>query len=247
MKQFRDLLTIVDGHNRELLADLQGHRPHLLSSSPVLAKDMASIRSTLHAGTARCYTGKVKGLIDDDVLLAKQGIDVDGLGNSVAVFSVVDEADGARPEELPVMLCVGINYGQDARYLRRLQPLQDNTGMRTNLISAFKLSGHAIPKSFHLVAANFFPWITRVNWQDLALNCLHSALLLRAFGYSDPTTHMSNLVALIDPEWLVFHGVGNSVPVLSLQMLNQFGGTRPSVLLCDNLGRPVSKNSVHLL
>lgn len=247
MKKFSELLTIVDSHNRELLADLQSHRPHLLSSKPVLANDMASIRSTLFADSARCYNGKVKGLNDDDVLLAKRGINVDGLGNSVAVFSVVDETDGTRPEELPVMLCVGINYGQDSSYLKRLQPLKDKTGMRSNLISALKLSDQTVPKSFHLVAANFFPWITPVTWQELALNCLHSALLLRAFGYSDPTKHLNGLAALLQPEWLVFHGVGNSVPVLGLQMLSQLGDTRQSVLLCDNLGRHVSKNSVHLL
>jgi hypothetical protein len=246
MKTLSEVLTTVQGHNHASLADLQSHKTNLLPDKPVLEEGMASVCSRLFTGNARCYNGKIKGLEDDDAQLAKRGIDVGHSAKSVAVFSVVDKVDKISADALPVVMCVGINYGQGKDYLKP-QPMHAITGMRTNLNSAFKLAGYPSPDPFHLVAANFFPWITSISWQELAANCLHSALLLHAFGYSDPASHLNRLVSLLQPEWLVFHGVGNSVPVLSLQMLNQLGDAQPAVLFCDNLGRHVSKNSVHLL
>jgi hypothetical protein len=141
---------------------------------------------------------------------------------------------------MPVALCVGINYGQGPLFLAPL-PLRSVTGM----LPFAKL---AIPKAtgiplvpFHLVAANFFPWITLDEWSLTVTNALKEHLLLETCGFADPVKHISSLVALLQPEWLIFHGVGCCVPSLGMKVRNAL---YRETIFCDNLSGPPTSNAI---
>jgi hypothetical protein len=252
MKSLHSLINDVDAHNQQLAANLWRRQPHLFTTKPAIAKGDASFNTTVNKSTLpNDYRGVVGAKQDDTDKLWKRTLKLDNLGTMTAVLSVIDNkinTNGAA--ELPVVLCVGVNYGQQggSKNYSKGQKLCDNTGMRRNLQSALNLAGVKLSmEESHLVAANFCPWITLGSWQNVAANCLVSALLLRSFGYDDPSSEMASLIDLLQPSCLVFHGSGNSVPILALEALRKCKLKQPKALLCDNLGYPVWRNSVALL
>lgn len=128
----------------------------------------------------------------------------------VSVGAVLDKRSdpgrtgGSPPgDDLPVVLAVGINYGQQqARdYLQRPPGIYDDTGLRPGLeavVNGLMQRGHhERPLKngyYHLVAANFFPWITTEGWADCTKSVLTEELLLRYFGWPNPLEFIYALV-----------------------------------------------------
>lgn len=252
MKSFLSLTTDVDKHNRILAGKLHKHRPHLFSNPPNIANGNASFNTTCcKSNVPTDHKGAIGKAQHDARCLWDVALNLNVKKAMTAVLSVIDSANGTEESDVfPVVLCVGINYGQQGgrKNYSKGQGLCDNTGMRKNLQSALNLANVTMSlDESHLVAANFFPWITLKSWQNVAPNCLVSALLLRSFGFEDPSSDMASLIDLLQPSCLVFHGVGNDVPMLALETLQKCQWKTPKVLLCDNLGYHVQWNSVSLL
>jgi hypothetical protein len=252
MKNFLSLTGDVDNHNRMLADKLHKHRRHLFSNPPVIANGDASFNTTCcKSKIPTDYVGAIGKAQHDASCLWDGALNLDVKGAMTAVLTVIDsETKTLDRVKLPVVLCVGINYGQQGgrKNYCKGQGLCDDTGMREKLQSALTLAkvNVCLDKS-HLVAANFFPWITLKSWQNVAPNCLVSALLLRSFGFEDPSSDMASLIDRIEPYCLVFHGSGNAVPMLAFETLQKCQSETPKVLICDNLGYHVRWNSVSLL
>ena len=165
-----------------------------------------------------------------------------------AVFSVIDDSSSGSNVALDVVLCVGINYWQFTSFRRPM--LVTNTGMRTNLMSSFKLANQSaanscrLPDHFHMVAANFFPWITSVRWETIIRNGIGESILMNTCGYDDPVRVIADLVDGIEPKWIVFHGTNNCVPILGMRVLQASKHKNAISVLCDNLGQFPGCNSI---
>lgn len=252
MKSLDSFIKCVDAHNRALAANLWKRQSHLFPVKPGIAKGDASFNTRPNVSTIPIdYKGVVGARQDDTDKLWHRTLKLDVQGTMAAVLSVIDDTINIKDEaKLPVVLCVGVNYGQQGGSIdyRKGQKLCDDTGMRKNLQSALNLANVTMSlDESHLVAANFFPWITLKSWQNVAPNCLISALLLKSFGFEDPGSDMASLIDRIEPSCLVFHGSGNAVPMLALETIQKCQWKTPKVLICDNLGYHVQWNSVSLL
>jgi len=99
---------------------------------------------------------------------------------------------------------------------------------------------------FHLVATNFFPWVTRRPWSELGtkgknpLNTIEEALLLYCFGDANPVNRISKLIAKIKPCAALFHGANNCVPTLGAEVVRRRGAGEgaPYWAFSDNLAPP---------
>jgi hypothetical protein len=115
---------------------------------------------------------------------------------------------------------------------------------------------------FHLVAVNFFPWVTRHEWTELNLNAIAEALVLRCWGYDHPAKHIADLIDLIGAKkpgtsaladeipFVVFHGANCAVPYLALETIGLLepGDVSTNYVFCDNLSLPFPPvNAVTLL
>jgi hypothetical protein len=252
MKSFHTLTADVKTHNLVLAGELYNRRPHLFSNPPVIANGYASFNTTCcKSRIPTDYVGAIGKAQHNASCLWDGALNLDAKGAMTAVLTVIDSLTKTQESDVfPVVLCVGINYGQQGgrKNYCKGQGLCDATGMRKNLQSALNLANVTISLGqSHLVAANFFPWITLKSWQNVAPNCLVSALLLRSFGFEDPGSAMASLIDRIGPSCLVFHGSGNAVPMLALETIQKCQWKTPKILICDNLGYHVQWNSVSLL
>lgn len=168
-----------------------------------------------------------------------------GTSGSVAVGAVIDDQTTGADDDLPVVLVVGINYGQGAGYLASPIPTTAKTGLRPKLQKAAQLlddrgcSAQILGQSFHLVAANFFPWITSRTWSSYRLNSIEEAALIFCCGHADSKDYILELIRQIDPVAVIFHGANNAVPYLGTGVVQQSlaGASRPAfdVIFSDNL------------
>ena len=194
-------------------------------------------------------------------------------GAKVAVVATIDDATKKSDEDLPVVLAVGINYGQGDKYLKGGVGLWDKTMMRGKLDRAIKVIADETrkpcvhpsfpkPERYHLVATNFFPWITHKSWRACKFNSIEEMLLIYCHGFSDPFAHIEKICQKVQEEpakeekkmaGLVFHGADNAVPLLGAEFLrtrtaSEWQETRPDIIFCDNLARsgaPI-RNAVRL-
>jgi hypothetical protein len=177
----------------------------------------------------------------------------------IAVGAVLDDAHPVGDEShRPVVVCVGINYGQfDPKAVAPFPPLTwKSTGMRRRLGYVFKMVGDDCVRGLasikvqdtHLVAANFFPWITRHEWTSIGLSGIAETLALRCWGAEDPVGRIADLIARIQraasgsPRNLpavVFHGAGSAVPYLGVEVIRRLGSSpgQTNWILSDNLSR----------
>jgi hypothetical protein len=164
------------------------------------------------------------------------------------VFTVIDGSPSTVGEKKAIV-CVGINFGQGTGYLGG-QRLTDPTGlvtMRNHLQSAFCANKQPRLSEFHLVAANFFPWISKKAWGQTAKESIDEAVLLIACGYSEPISVIADLVNQIQPSYLVFHGVGNCVTVLGTEVIRTIGkGSCMTSILTGNLAYNTDSNFILL-
>ena len=137
------------------------------NSSLAWASDFPGGGATLKSGGA-CHSGKLRGQTNSCQDLARH-ITLEQTGNiptkgRVAVGWVLDDDVETKDKQLPVIVAVGINYGQGGVYLKKQVGWRDPTQMRTRL----KKAGEVVrgpgtdecpfaqfPRPFHLVAGNF--------------------------------------------------------------------------------------------
>jgi hypothetical protein len=208
-----------------------------------------------------CFSGAIKGSKADCATVSGHVLPPHGTSSSPSwVVSRIDNGCQVRtPDDYDVVIAVGINYGQDAS----IPSIYDKTKMRPHLKEAFDLltknakaecNYGAIPEpdNYHLVAFNFFPWLTSNPWSELGVNCIEEALLIYCLGYPkifDPLESLLSSIGIGQGKvvWIVFHGANNAVAALGAafcQTLNPV--KRPDVLFCDNLAWSVRNNSVVL-
>jgi hypothetical protein len=229
-----------------------------LSPSPAQSGRVASIsvQAALAQRHCECFCGKLKKKETTSIDLARKYLlpnlkttDLHG------VLNVIDHSTQSSNPDLPVVVCVGINYTQfDEDGSIQCTSLVEDTTMRPHVIAAAAAIGKTssacpLPEGFHLVATNYFPWITSKRWSDLKLNSIEEALLLRCYGDSDPTKRVADLVQEVNAHSVFFHGANNCVPALALSTVRFLSSwERPqNVVLCDNLSRPFgARNSVRL-
>lgn len=245
---FQKLTSIVHDHNKTSLSTLQSDQPWLAKSLPPLPSGHASSISRFPSRPVGqpSISGTRKKIPFPPPLAGESCISLNQNQDIVAVFSVIDGSTQNIEKIEKVALCVGINYGQGVYYLKDqlLTEPKDLKAMRRNLSSVLGMVNKPTP-NFHLIAANFFPWISQAAWGSIAASVVDEAVALRACGYNDPVSVISTLVRQIQPEYLIFHGIGNCVPILGLQVLRATGhGSQATCLFTGNLAYATTANYI---
>lgn len=162
--------------------------------------------------------------------------------NPNRIDAVVDEGTANYPGDLPVVMAIGINYGQvktghsNDTYLTKglttLKTLFQNASDR----------GALIPERYHILAWNLFPKLTPRPWADYKFNALEETLVLWRFGYTDWLEQTISFIKTIGPNVVVFHGVNNAVPYHSMLLADRIrpdaSEEYPRVVFCGNLAWP---------
>jgi len=253
------LANAINGINRDKLKDLCGEFPDEGNASQQVspnARPKCGVNGCFGgiAGSP-CFCGVPEQNLDDAIILQNPSGTLRG---KVAVVATIDDATkpNGMDKKLPVVLAVGINYGQmgASNYLATPVPLWDQTGMRPRLDQAVALIESKTEKNcahppfpkpgrYHLVATNFFPWITQNSWLSYNFNAIEETLLIGCHGFCDPFTHIEAICEAIGAklQGVVFHGANNAVPYmgadfLRTRMAKKWKAERPDIIFCDNLG-----------
>lgn len=249
------LKIIVHGHNQTALSDLWNSKSWLFptfTACPTLASKSpreASISSVLHTNLPISGSGVIGGHPVGIPGFVQKSLCNSPQRSTEAVFSVIDDAP--FDDHFPVVLCVGINYSQfkgpkgGVSHAGKTY-LHTKTGMRANVASAFNKAGKGIPAEYHLIASNFFPWITDQAWTSTCTNRGAEAMLFHCCGYSNPVAVIGSLMNQIQPEWVLLHGVNSCAPILGIQALAYASLNNTTALVCDNLGWHRTMNAIVL-
>ena len=263
-----DLERIISRINRKYFEELCGPLPDgnagdgkvASRRSPTSGKPICGDEGCFGGiSSSPCFCGITKGGYHNGAELEEVIILSDPASNppegKVAVVATIDDATESTKEdkELPVVLAVGINYGQGANYLRKDLGLWDQTKMRTKLDKVFAaLRGGTEakcappnfpnPSKYHLVATNFFPWITQKPWSRF--NSIEEMLLIYCHGFRDPFAHIKEIGKKLNDKlkFVVFHGAENAVPCLGAEFFRtraasvwKAASSRPDIVFCENL------------
>jgi hypothetical protein len=175
----------------------------------------------------------------------------------VAVGTVIDRPTG-EIGDADVVVAAGINYSQGDNYLRWAisNPFKsgpfDKTNMRLKLDSVLaRLTGTNTAENspipvYHLVAANFFPWITRLTWREQVRSSIEETLLLRCYGVADPYEHIVDLVTRIQDAAggktkvsIVYHGAHSAAAHMGGEMTSRLSrhlvAKLDAIIFADNL------------
>lgn len=259
--KFDNLQEIINEWNREQFQSL-GERLCIETDEDYPDSDARIYRTgpvdrSCHCGTATGLDSFPEQLIHP------------GSKEAMAVGAVLDEQTVGR--DLPVAVAVGINYGQfyagsPGAMLNAGTWRQTGMWKRLELVLK-KLSGPCangafdeflVPGSFHLVAVNYFPWITSSPWGDIEMNSIAEALVLRCWGFRHPEAAVADLIAKVgNPNaqsqpgalpFVVFHGANNAVPYLALGTMRELcGSIDTKFIFSDNLARPYQPANAVLL
>jgi len=277
------LEKILDTWNANAFKSLET-RLGLTPIGPLLPPDSgARVYDPQALKTRKCHCGKFtgQGIFPNEIVHPVSN-------DSLAVGAVLDATPIAPGLDLDVVVAVGINYTQFSKKNGSAAmvglPAWRAAGMRPRLdLTLTYLDGACfggtiekrfagkIPR-FHLVAVNFFPWVTRDQWTQIGrtktgektnLNAIAEALVLRCWGYDHPATHIAGLIdsiAAISPgtnalagdlPFVVFHGADCAVPYLAIETIRMLalGNVRTNYVFCDNLTLPGFhlRNAVTLL
>jgi hypothetical protein len=253
--KFEELAKILDEHNKSTLEKLLGSRVNRNEREERWASVSVPVKGGGgDASGGHCYCGTTSHSSNCGDLISRC-LDLQDASASltrVAVGSVLDQASGGK--DLPIVLVVGINYGQGCQYACNPTLLVEDTRMLSRTMKVLKsLSADGCSKrlapleqSFHLVSANFFPWITYSSWGESGfLNSIEESILLECVGYEDPVDHVSGLIDRVKPDAVIFHGANNIVPYLGIKVSKTPSslGSDSSFILCDNLAPPGTKIS----
>ena len=165
----------------------------------------------------------------------------------------IDRSSKDSPDDLPLVVTVGINPGDGSEQNRAMASMgvYSNVSIRPRLDEAFSLALSSIPAShrhdyfphrgkYHLVTVYLFPWLTEKAWQEMKLTPLEESLLIYGIGYRDPLVGLKTLLKLLldaklAAEWIVFHGPSPLIPAAAALYAQQRHITEPDVLVCDDL------------
>lgn len=161
----------------------------------------------------------------------------------VAVGAIVDRSTRLSNEDLPLVLAMGINYGQGDGYAVKGVPLEDNTQLKGQTTAVMKKLQKVqcieeYPEEYHLAAANFFPLITKWSWGQL--NSIEESILLRQAGFLDPVAYAVSLITALEPDVVIFHGANNAVPGLGWRVVDALHQNQAvsKFVFSDNLAPP---------
>lgn len=266
--KIEELKRRIDQFNRDTLGRLLGEKEPMCQNP--LPSDKASVSMPTDDfpyncnPCPECFCGRTskgytsaRSFVDTCLALPLPN----GNKCSVAVGAVIDDIEVRSDDDLPVILVVGINYGQGAVYARDSVPLFDKTEMRPKLKSVFRFlsdNGCAavnidLDDRFHLVAANFFPWITEHSWSAYKFNSIEEAAIIHCCGHAHPQQYISELVSTSRPTVVVFHGANNAVPYMGSCVIRSIAGksgyTDFDVVFSDNLAgsfQPAISNALLL-
>ena len=165
----------------------------------------------------------------------------------------IDRSSRHSPDDLPLVIVVGINPGDGSEQNRAMASMgvYSNVSIRPRLDEAFSFALSSIPAGhrhdyfphpdkYHLVTVYLFPWLTEKAWQDMKLTPLEESLLIYGIGYKDPLVALKTLLKLLvdaklAADWIVFHGSGPLIPAAAAIYAQQRHSTEPDVLICDDL------------
>jgi hypothetical protein len=254
------LHPILADLNRILFAELFDN--FVGNSSLASASDFPSGGASLKNHHA-CCMGTLRGQPISCADLARhvtlQHTSANAATGRVAVGWVLDDDVETKEDDLPVVIAVGINYGQGAAYLTNKVRWRDSTQMRSRLNKAGKIIqgpgtddcpfARFRKNKFHLVAGNFFPWITTCSWDTHGFNGIEGPLLLHCHGFRDPFASLAALLTSAigkEVSHLFFHGTNTPVAQLGVDFIRLHGSllnpasrsTSIQVVFCDNLARP---------
>jgi hypothetical protein len=254
-----DLINIINTFNTNNLPGILPRTPPLTSTTSwaVISSGSLPVPRRFCGQTGKGYNS-TKSLVDRCLTLDDPKHP--GSKCSVAVGAVIDNQKVAPDAELPVILVIGVNYGQQSKrhdYVNVPVYITDRTNMRSRLNDVFALllanacpvKAAALNGCFHLVAANFFPWITDRSWSAYKFNSVEESTLIHCCGHANPEVYIENLIGKIRPHTVVFHGANNAVPYLGGCVIRKIPAPIDfEVIFSDNLapsGRLVS-NAVKL-
>lgn len=258
-----ELKNAVEQFNRETFGKLLGAVELAPEPPPSGTASIGSSPEAIGSSIRRdCFCGgtskgyrSARDFVDTCLTLT----DAQGTRGSVSVGVVIDAATAQPDEDLPIVIAVGINYGQGAGYLKGGVPTFAPTGLLPKLkrvyqsLAGSSCSARDLDEPFHLVAANFFPWITSQPWASYNFNCIEEAALLFCCGHADPQEYILELIRRINPVAVVFHGANNSVPFMGAEVVRRSIAEDPSptfeVVFSDNLAgsfQPGVSNAIRL-
>jgi len=242
------LLSLVEELNRGLFQPISTDGPATGKAS-IRVSEQELREYTRHP----CFCGVLREApVTADDYVGHIVISHEGDRGAVGVGFVIDEETRDLKEDLDIVLVVGINYGQGNAYLSTGVPVIDKTGMRPKLLSAFEAIASnakcepdwmlpAEDRSYHLVAVNIFPWITRRSWSAHGFNSIEEALLIHCFSPFDIAQTIGTFIDRTAGEGfraLLFHGANNAVPHFGTVFAKDYEEVlrkEAEVVLCDNL------------
>ncbi|GEP45864.1 hypothetical protein BGE01nite_51550 [Brevifollis gellanilyticus] len=142
--------------------------------------------------------------------------------------------DSSRQGDRPVALVVGINYGQNGTSAGSVGRVSEPLGYAQHVKT---ITG----QDCHTVLWNFYPYLTQEEWCEEVGNSAKEAELLFDGGYDDPFGVFAKLCEELKPEFIVFHGVTCSIPILARVVLPS---VRCRCFLARNLSRGVHRASL---
>lgn len=213
--------------------------------SPDLKKHIDGFNGQLKAGTDAPYLdGRFKGKDvtgDGFKLEVVFGNKILTGGFPIQVDAVVDDETDAEVKPLPVILTVGINYGQVATGSTRKTQMRNGLNKLNEIFPGSTGRDDLIPDKYHLVAWNRFPFLTPQPWAAYNFNGLEEALVIWRWGYSNWPHQTMKLITGIAPQVVVFHGINNAVPYHGMTLVDsirpQAIDDYPRVIFCGNLAR----------
>ncbi len=189
------------------------------------------------------FTGQeINGDVD---LKAVFGGKVSSKNNPFQVDAIVDDYTDAVVDPLPVVLTVGINYGQVATgHFTRKTQMRSGLNKLNGIFPDSKGRAPLISDQYHLVAWNLFPILSPQPWGDYNFNGLEEALVIWRWGYANWPQLSMKLITAIAPQVVVFHGINNAVPYHGMMLADTIRPRAtddyPRVVFCGNLARVTS-------
>lgn len=222
---------------------------HLFRIFAMNTKDLVTAVKAFNARLkVKNPSGEVAGVLRakhihniDDSIAEVCGASLANMAVSHRIDAVVDQRTVSCPDDLPVVVAVGINYGQSKTGHTTATHMRPGIDALNKVLGGVRGRADPVPPRYHLVAWNLFPFLLRDPWAQYGLNSIEEALIVWRWGYLDWEKRTTNLVKLLSPCLVVFHGANNAVPYHGFDMVDLLRPIAdpdyPRVIFCGNLSR----------